>query len=515
MVVLGSLSASTQGLSTLRITVTLTDDSGAVTPVARHALLISDEPQTTPTRRIFTTLAGTAEVSLRPGQYVVESDQPVTFQGKTYEWSRRLEVAAAQATALALTTSNATLGAATGTTGTSPSASTAETDPSLLAARWRDAVVGLWTPSRHASGFVVDARGLIVTSQRAIGEASSVDARIAPAVGVRATVLASDAERDVAILWVHPSAVSSLAPVPIGCGQSRPAVTHGQELYAVGVDLTGARHLTPGDVTGVGPRLILSSLRLRRGNPGGPVFGVAGPIGFTTLDVGDSATDTDTRVIRLDVACDVLAGAQQKMSGSMPPDGARLPPDPKPVAAGVLAEAVKARAGDLSPYLMSTRDFDVAFITPVHVYGAKGRTATVAMDFGNWSEYVAEYPRALLVRVTPKRSEPLWAKLARGAAMTQGMALPAMKRAKASFLRLRASCGETDVPPVHPFVVEHPVSSAEAIAEGLYVFEPSSLSPTCSAVTLTLYSEAQPGRGDVHAVDPKLVQQIARDFAAL
>jgi len=84
LVVIGARheSAQAQAQSTLHITVTLTDATGKTTPVARHALLISDEPPTTEPRRIFTTLAGTADVSLRPGHYGVESDQPMAFQGE-------------------------------------------------------------------------------------------------------------------------------------------------------------------------------------------------------------------------------------------------------------------------------------------------------------------------------------------------------------------------------------------------------------------------------------------------
>jgi hypothetical protein len=112
-------------------------------------------------------------------------------------------------------------------------------------------------------------------------------------------------------------------------------------------------------------------------------------------------------------------------------------------------------------------------------------------------------------------AEGLWTKVARGAAMTQGVSLPAMKRAKAGFLRMRAFCGDTEVTPIHPFVVEHRVSETEAIYEGLYVFDPAALGQSCGAVRLTVYSEKEPDKGDARVVDQKVVQQIARDFAPL
>ena len=512
LLVTSSPAASAQALSTLHITVTLADATGTITPVARHALLISDEPPSTAPRRILTTLAGTADITLRPGRYAVESDQPVAFEGKSYEWSQRIDVAAGRDATLALTAGNASVGTSTAA---ATSATPSDTDPSFLAAQWQDSVVALWTPTQHASGFVVDPRGLIVTNQRVVGTATSVEAQFAHDIKVMATVLASDPTRDVTILRVNPSAITSLRPLPLGCGQTRPSVANGQDLYAIGADMTGQKGLTPGDVTGVGPRLLLSDLRVARGSAGGPVFTAGGLVGFTTVDDREPDSRSDTRVVRIDQACEVMASAETKMAGAMPPDATHLPLDPRPAAVSALSEAVKNRAGSLSPYPMSTTNFDLAFITPVHIYGARDQAPRPVMDFGSWSEYLADYPRALVVRVTPKMVEGLWAKVARGAAMTQGMALPAMKRAKSSFLRMRAFCGDTEVRPIHPFVVEHRISETDAIDEGLYVFDPAAFGPACGTVRLTVYSENEPDKGDARVVDQTVLQQITRDFAAL
>jgi hypothetical protein len=373
----------------------------------------------------------------------------------------------------------------------------------------------LWTPTRHASGFVVDPRGLIVTNQRVVGTATSVEAQFAPDVRVNATVLALDPVRDVAILRVNPSLVTALKPLPLGCGQARPSVANGQVLSTIGADITGQKRLSLGDVTGTGPRLILSDLRVGQDSAGGPVFAAGALIGVTTVDDRDPGGRSDARVVRIDQACEVMASVEKKVAEAMPPDATHLALDPRPVAVSALSEAVKGRAGNLSPYSMSTTDFDITFITPVHIYGAKDQVRRPVMEFGNWSEYLAEYPRALLVRVTPKMAEGLWAKVARGAAMTQGMSLPPMMRAKAGFLRMRAFCGDTEMTPIHPFMVEHRVSEKEAIYEGLYVFDPSALGPPCGTVRLTVYSENEPDKGDARVVDQKVLQQIARDFASL
>jgi hypothetical protein len=442
----------------------------------------------------------------------VESDRPVAFQGQSYEWSRRLEIVAGRDATLALTAENASVGAVTAA---ATSATPSETEPSVLASQWQESVVALWTPTRHASGFVVDPRGLIVTNQRVVGTATSVEAQFAPDVRVNATVLALDPVRDVAILRVNPSLVTALKPLPLGCGQARPSVANGQVLSTIGADITGQKRLSLGDVTGTGPRLILSDLRVGQDSAGGPVFAAGALIGVTTVDDRDPGGRSDARVVRIDQACEVMASVEKKVAEAMPPDATHLALDPRPVAVSALSEAVKGRAGNLSPYSMSTTDFDITFITPVHIYGAKDQVRRPVMEFGNWSEYLAEYPRALLVRVTPKMAEGLWAKVARGAAMTQGMSLPPMMRAKAGFLRMRAFCGDTEMTPIHPFMVEHRVSEKEAIYEGLYVFDPSALGPPCGTVRLTVYSENEPDKGDARVVDQKVLQQIARDFASL
>ena len=198
------------------------------------------------------------------------------------------------------------------------------------------------------------------------------------------------------------------------------------------------------------------------------------------------------------------------MNGATPPNGTRLPVEPaRAIPEDVLKDAAKRRAGSLNPYQMSSADFDVSFITPVMTYGTKVQPLT---DFGNWSDYLEDSPPVLLVRVTPRLVEGFWTTVARGAARTQGVALPPIKRFKPGFSRLRAFCGDADVTPIHPLTLEQRVSDTDAIHEGLYVFDPGALGPQCATVKLVLYSEKEPEKGDTRDVDPKIVQRIWQDF---
>ena len=106
------------------------------------------------------------------------------------------------------------------------------------------------------------------------------------------------------------------------------------------------------------------------------------------------------------------------------------------------------------------------------------------LDFSNWSDYVADVPPVLLVRVTPRLVEGFWTKVARGAAQTQGVSMPPIKRLKSGFSRMRAFCGDAEVTPIHPFKLEHSVDETDAIYEGLYVFDPGALGPQCGTVKL-------------------------------
>jgi S1-C subfamily serine protease len=529
---------SAQAVSVLHIKVALVDDERGRTPVPRHALLISDNPATAPPRRILTDPDGTADIKLRPGNYTIESDRPVVFHGKAYQWIQMVDVTAGRDTVLELTADNAEVDAAPAVTLTTTADAPWEADPSLLLPRWQDSIVELWTATAHASGFVIDARGLIATNQRVIGTATSVEVQLTPAVKVTGTVLIADRVRDVAILLVDPTVVASMRPVPLPCkeGQAHPVV-QGLKIFTISSPLHQPKDIASGTVSRVDTHAVVSDFDLAPSGAGGPVFAAdGGVIGITTL-VDDNAERRagDSRVIPLADACEVVASAEAKYSSAGPPSAAHLPVEPGlPFPTDALKDAAEHRAGSLSPYQVSSSAFDVAFITPVMTYGVQfqsdqasrrgrsGGTRTAdagqsgvqsLLDFSNWSEYVESLPPVLLVRVTPKLVQGFWRAVARGAAQTQGVSLPQMKHFNGSFSRMRAYCGSVEVTPIHPFKIERRLSETEVVDEGLYAFDPAALGPQCSSVRLALYSEKEPEKEDSRLIEPRIVQQIWQDFA--
>jgi hypothetical protein len=128
-----------QATGVLRIRIVLMDSERKATPVPRHALLISANPTTAPPRRVVTAADGTAEVRLTPGNYTVESDVPVAFQRRAYQWTQLVDVAAGRDAVLELTSDNAEVGSV-------DSAASAvdgppESDPAFLLSQWHNSVV--------------------------------------------------------------------------------------------------------------------------------------------------------------------------------------------------------------------------------------------------------------------------------------------------------------------------------------------------------------------------------------
>ena len=516
-----------QQLDVLRIKVTIVDADGRARPVPRHALLISENPSTAAPRQAITSLDGTAEVRLRPGNYTVESDQPLIFQGKSYEWSQTLDVAPGRVTSLELTADNAQVEAA-GASG----AAGAGGNASALLIDWQNSVVSIWTSTRMGSGFVIDARGLIATNQRLVAQASSLEVQVSPTEKVAARLLAADPDRNVAILWIDPKAIASARPMKLGYADGGSAPADKDKLFAITARHHDDKSLASGTVSRVNTHTIVTNVRMDDESLGAPLFNAAGLVVAITTSSEDGSGDAPA--VRIDEARSVIANAEKKMQSVDAPSGVRLPVEPPPPSDDEgLKEAVKGRTASLAPYRVSAADFDVYLITPVLVYGAHHQGDRVTgrprerpagnpyeiqasrraiSDFANWENYVRDNPTVLMVRATPKLVGNFWSTLARGAAQTQGVSLPAIKHIKAGFSKMRVFCGDAEVTPIHPFKIENRVGASDAVYEGLYVFDPAAIGPHCGAVKLTLFSDKAPDKGDTRVVDPKIVQQIWADF---
>jgi Trypsin-like peptidase domain len=503
-----AVTGATQAAGVLRITVTLAEPGQPARPVPRHALLISDNPASTAPRRLVTAADGTVSVRLAPGNYTVESDQPVAFQGRLLQWLQTLDIAAGADTTLALTAENAEISTSSAGTGAAPR----PPDAIDVLLQWQDSVVALWTPTRHASGVVIDPAGLVATSQQAVGTATTVQVQIGQTARVVGRVVESNRASDVAIVWLDGAPLAKTTSVKLPCGAgSLPPLTNGQEVVTLGQSRGRQVDNSSGPISRVNSRTMIAALDVEDDAIGGPVFALGGALVGVTSFIGEKEGDRrdDTRVVRADAVCDALSAARTKMAGATPPSGTPLPMEPATVLSeSILQGQMKGRAGNLKPYAAASAGFDVGVLTPVIAYAGRE-----SMDFANWSEYVAERPTVVFIRVTPRQAEKAWTFLARGLAMTQGIALPPIKSFKPGFARLQAFCGEREVVPIHPFLLERRVSETDAIHEGLYVFAPDAFPPECGAVRLSLYSEKDPAVAETVTLETKVLEQIWQDLA--
>jgi len=496
--------ALAQATGVLHVRVVLEVD-GQPRPAPRHALLVSDTPPSRAPWRLRTGADGTARVTLPPGAYVVESEEPVVFMGRTYEWRQTVDVVAGQDARLDLSTANADISAAAPA---SPSAdgAPARTDAWDLLVTWEQSVVPIWTPTMHASAIVI-APGVLATAQAALGPATAVAAQIGPDRRVTARVVRADHVRGVALLQVAPMALGSRRAMPLACDGASPSATRGP-VSAISTPLRGQ----PTTTTGIVSRLEAHGLMATGDYPiasiGGPVFASDGTLlGLTTRDRGYAQDpEGEFGAASRQAICDVLAPTLASLPP--PPADTPMPAEPPTLSEDALRDAAKRRVGSLQPARVSSAGFDVEFVTPPVAYAGLQQS----MDFGAWTRYVADRPAVLLVRVTPRQVESLWMKLARGAAMTQGIALPPIKHYEPGFASMRVRCGRDEVMPVHPFVVERRVTETSAIREGLYAFLPNALGPHCGTVSFEIASEKTPEAREVATLDGKTLQQLWDDM---
>jgi hypothetical protein len=359
----------------------------------------------------------------------------------------------------------------------------------------------------------VDAAGLVATNYRAIGTATTVEVEIGSGDNrfkVPGQVVASERLTGTAIVRINPSVSSTMKAIDPGCGRTASAAVNYQQIITtITAALLSDKDLVDGPVNRVTPQAIFADLRLEHGSPGGPVFSDTGElIGISALDEdAEGRRASEAWVVPLELACQTIAAASKNAAGPAPAS-TRLPIDPA-VKTATLRED---KAAKTQPPALSSANFDIMLLTSPLAREAASQNGPKS-DFGNWSEYVRRAPPVILIRVSPQFEESFWKLLARGAASTQGMALPPLKSFSSNFLKLQAFCGDKEVLPIHPFVIEHQVpEKSGAIREGLYVFDPAALNAGCGNVRLVMFSEKDPQRADVRIIDGKLFQQVANSL---
>ena len=526
--------ASQQVPSVLKIKVVLVDAAGNATPVPRHALLISENPISASPRRTITALDGTADVPAASGQLPggVGHSRELQWQGVP-AGRKRLTWVPAATPSWSSRSPTRRWRRPSQRRRTHPTIP--ESDPAFLLPKWRDTVVGLWSPVAHGSGFVIDSTGLIATNQRPIGAATSIEVQLSPSDqsgGDRTLRQCSSGCRH--SLGSIQRSSDPITALPLPCKDTEAAaVTTGQELFTVGAPLRQTKGLTSGAVTRLDSKGVEADFVLARASVGGPVFTAKGQlVGLTSssADSGDDSSRAGTSVVRVEDACAGLAAAEENKrvgpSGNVSTGGNTARDFPNQCAAELGAEPEGQRQRVSAVDIDVRRRFHHAGIDlhgPVSVAAAAAahdeqghpaaRARTAARAAAARLQQLVGLRHRLAARADGARDATAGRRLLddggarRGA--HAGIAIPPIKRIRSGFSHMRAYCGEREVTPIHPFRLVQRISDDDAMFEGLYAFDPAALSPECGSVKVVVFSEREPEKGETLVVAPGIVNSSA------
>lgn len=176
-------------------------------------------------------------------------------------------------------------------------------DPALLAGQ---GVFRVDTESGHGSGFLVDSeRGLIATNYHVVRLGSGLSRFISVAIPhtdgsetrVEAIVLYANAQKDIAVLKVHPAQTVGLQAIPI---PEQDTLSVLDPVIAIGSPLSLGLQYTRGYVSNLGSSYGTGDFLAQPGNSGGPLVLAAtgGLAGVVTFGSGDSSGFVRVNVVR-------------------------------------------------------------------------------------------------------------------------------------------------------------------------------------------------------------------------
>lgn len=478
--------------------------------------LDKDKEQSAPTV-IQTSLDGTAETELPPGQYQVSTSKPLEFQGKTYLWDLTVQLSLPQR-ALEFSNDNAKVTDLTGGRG-------AQVDS--LAEHFRDlksSTVTVWQQDGHGTGFLVDRSGLIVTNQHVVDGHTYLAVQFDNQRKVAAEVLAEDKQKDVAVLRVNLANVSDVAIAPIAQGSG--ALLEGERVFTIGNPLDKEKVLTTGVVSKVDQDSIISDISISVGNSGGALFNSSGNVvGITTWRQGHGSSSGLSGIVPIAEAADLLAVARSKAAGT--PPSARLLPVAPPIKYPIDAlRAIGNKPWAKDIYSFKLGDVDVEIITPVTRYQVVMERAARAQkerdkrakkagappeEEHQPTDYETKFDSVVMINVDPTLKQDFWKSMA-----TRNQVV---MHFKSDFLKMRLLCGETEIEPILPGrfpLTLNTQSGAVRVDDssfvGHYTYPPDAIAPTCKQVSVEVYLSKEPDKPLVKVLDPNAVTQIWADF---
>ena len=463
-----------------------------------------------------TDLEGKAEKSLPPGRYAISTPKPVDFGGKRYTWNLEIQVAGNEQR-IDLTNDNAKVEDSPSTP-SSPgenksSSATADGGLTALFDKLKNSVVAIHSESRSGSGFLVDSSGLVVTNNHVVNSSTYLAVQFDDKRKVPAKLIASNADKDVAVIWFDPSAFREGVVAPLMANEAASHLAVGQRVFTIGNPLGREKALTTGVVSKIDKDSLNSDININPGNSGGPLFTLDGQVaGITTSELRNLASIVPSQVVG-----PLVEQARKDIKGATPPAPVPLPVEPTDLfPADALRAVLMQDKFDTKPYFFEAGEFHVWFVTPPYNYflrheqemaaarkAAKrsGGDAATAKPPSSALEDAQDYHPTFVVRVRPK------------------FGVLFKVRFKNGFVRMRLLCGGQEVPPIEPGratfdLIDQRGRTVDTTYQGGYEYAADAITPACRNVTLEIYSEKDPTTPTAHPVDAATVQRVWEDFDA-
>jgi S1-C subfamily serine protease len=404
-------------------------------------------------------------------------------------------------------------------------------------------VVTVWSEIGHGTGFFFDGRGLVMTNQHVLGPSEVISVQFDQKTKVTAKVLASDPQKDVAVLWVNLSALPDAAVAKIAKGSlEEPALIEGERVMTIGSPLSQRKIMTTGIASKIEERAIISDININPGNSGGPLFNSVGEVvGITTFEESSRSGPGISGIVRIEETNAVVELAIGKMVDTEKPEDRLLPVDPEDTyPLDAIKEVVEAKKFDFDPYFFTEAEFNVTLMTPLMRYRLQTQAEREAAktknkrndskdavpstynptdEFRNWAEYAGAYKPVLMIRAMPMLGESFWGALGRGLAANYGIRTQANLRFKTDFYRMKLFCGTKEVEPIHLgkmfFMTNESnyfVKSKDATYAGIYSYPADAINESCGTAYVELYSEKHPQKAEKHNLSKKTIARIVSDF---
>jgi S1-C subfamily serine protease len=491
---------------------------------------------------VKTRLDGAAETTLPPGAYTVTTAKPVDFDGKRYSWSLRVTLTGAEKT-IDLTNENAK--SEDNAAADPPHSSTASSgDLTEQFKKLKNTVVTVISESGHGTGFFVDGKGLILTNQHVVAQSQYLAVQFDREHKIAARLIASDAQKDVALLWVNMSALPSATPAVLARSSgSHAPVQEGERVFTIGSPLSLDKIITTGIISKVDAHTIMSDININPGNSGGPLFNNAGQVvGLTTFGTSAERGPGVSGVVRIEEALALLGENRGKAIGT-PPPGALLPVEPlTPYPVEGLKAALQGEKFDTRPYYFYAGDFEVALSTPPFDYREKeedrlraertqkkrNRRDTNSPDAAqqdtnredsphDWESETGGNRAVLGIYVVPKVKEGFGSALSRSLRNGYGAA---NLKFKTDFQSMKLYCGEKEVQPIHPGRIPLTVNVRNATVKledstykGAYFYPPDAVNPQCGTIKIAIYS-SKSAEPVIKTLEGNTTARIWADFDA-